>query len=101
MAIVLVVINHLLLVVSLGYEFPLIWNLLFSVAVSSIILANELRRPKHQEYLRHKALYPQIPKQYLQDKPISESVIFGKDHHTSKLVCAETGWRRIKGNFWE
>ena len=95
MAIVFVVVNHLLFVVYMGYEISFIWNLLFSVAVSSIILANELRRPKHQEYLRHKALYPQIPKQYLQNKPITESVIFGKDHHTGKLVCAETGHHTI------
>ena len=95
MALVLFAIGYLLFVVCLSYEMSFLGLVFFAFVVSSILLANELRRPKHQEYLRHKALYPKIPKQYLQDKPISESVIFGKDHHTGKLVCSERGRHTI------
>lgn len=60
-----------------------------ALIIPSIVVANELRRPKHREFLRKKALYPKIPKEYLHDKPISGSVVFGKDYHTKKIVMAE------------
>ena len=64
-------------------------ELYFSVCISSILMANELRRPKHKEYLREKALYPKVPENNLFNEPISSSVVFGKDKHTGKMVCAE------------
>ena len=42
-----------------------------------------------QEYNRKKALYPRIPERYLSKEPPSGGVIFGKDHHTGKLVAEE------------
>lgn len=59
--------------------------------ITVLVVANELRRPKHKEYLRKKAVYPKIPSKYLHNEPISESVIFGKDFHTNKFVAAEQG----------
>ena len=72
-----------------GWElFPYV-ELFVAVCISSILMANELRRPKHKEYLREKALYPKVPENNLFDIPISSSVVFGKDKHTGKMICAE------------
>lgn len=62
-----------------------------SMAIAAIIISNDLKKPHPKEYHRNAALYPSIPGQYLQSTPKSESVIFGTDHHTGKLVQAEQG----------
>ncbi len=68
---------------------PSIVVLALTTALVAIILANDLRRPRAQEYNRKKALYPKIPERYLSKEPPTGGVIFGKDHHTGKLVTAE------------
>lgn len=62
-----------------------------ATAVTAIVIANEMRRPRHQEYFRHKALFPKIPEKNLSKIPASGSVVFGKDYHTGKTVVAEPG----------
>ena len=74
-----------------GADIPPIPLLIGAMVIASIFIANDLKRPRPREFNRHTALYPPIPDQYLHDKPISESVIFGTDHHTGKLVQAEQG----------
>ncbi len=64
--------------------------LIGAMALSAMIIANELKKPQIKEYNRQKALYPVIPDKYLHDMP-TESIIFGTDHHTGKLVQAEKG----------
>ena len=65
--------------------------ILGSASVAAFCVANELKRPQQKEYNRKKALYPIIPDKYLHETPISESVVFGTDHHTGKFVQAEPG----------
>jgi type IV secretory pathway TraG/TraD family ATPase VirD4 len=67
-------------------------------AVALLILANEIRRPMAKEYNRRKALYPRIPNQYLSESPPTGGVIFGKDHHTGKLVMEENSHVLICGS---
>ena len=62
-----------------------------ATVISTLVIANEIRRPKPKEYFRNKALFPKIPEKYLAAKPVSGSVIFGKDYHTGKTVVAEPG----------
>lgn len=65
-------------------------NLLWAAtAVSAIVTANEMRRPCFREYNRKKAVFPKIPDKYLSKEPPTGGVIFGKDHHTGKLVVEE------------
>lgn len=87
MSVVLFIMNYFLMDMELSH----LANMYISISVSAMIIANELRRPKHKEYLRKKALYPKIPKEYLHDEPISSSVIFGRDYRSNKLVSAEIG----------
>ena len=65
---------------------PSVGILLAGTAVALLVLANELRRPRYEEYNRKKALYPRIPEQYLSKEPPTAGVVFGKDYHTGKLV---------------
>lgn len=81
----------LVIVWYVGADIPPILMLIGAMVIAAIFLANELKRPRPKEFNRHTALYPPIPDQYLHDAPISESVIFGTDHHTGKLVQAEQG----------
>ena len=74
-----------------GADIPPIPLLIGAMVIASIFIANDLKRPRPREFNRHTALYPPIPDQYLHDAPISESVTFGTDHHTGKLVQAEQG----------
>lgn len=64
---------------------------LSSASVTALCVANELKRPQNYEYNRKKALYPAIPENYLHESSISESVVFGADYYTGKLVQAEPG----------
>ena len=66
----------------------LLWG---ATALSAILTANEMRRPRFQEYNRKKALFPKIPDKYLSKEPPTGGIIFGKDHHTGKFVFAEPG----------
>lgn len=70
---------------------PTIAVLLLSASISAFLVANELKKPQFREYNRSKFLRPPIPSYCLYDKPISESVFFGKDYHTKKWVMAEPG----------
>lgn len=70
---------------------PAIAVLWGALAVALFVIANEMRRPHFEEYNRKKALLPKIPEKYLAEKPLSGSVIFGKDYHTKKFVVAEPG----------
>ena len=81
----------LVIVWYVGADIPPILMLMGAMVIASIFIANDIKRPRPKEFNRHTALYPPIPDQYLHDKPISESVIFGTDHHTGKLVQAEQG----------
>ena len=74
-----------------GIELPPLLIIMGSMAFSAFCVANDLKRPQPKEYNRQAALYPPIPKKYLQKEPISESVIFGKDYHTGYFVQAEKG----------
>lgn len=65
-----------------GIELPPLLIIMGSMAFSAFCVANDMKRPQPKEYNRLAALYPPIPKKYLQKEPISESVIFGKDYHT-------------------
>ena len=56
-------------------------ELYFSVCISSILMANELRRPKHKEYLREKALYPKVPENNLFNEPIQCNILILKFIH--------------------
>ena len=87
----------LVIVWYVGADIPPILMLIGAMVIAAIFLANELKRPRPKEFNRHTALYPPIPDQYLHDKPISESVIFGTDHHTGKLVQAEQGHHVLIG----
>ena len=69
-----------------------------ATAIAAIVIANELRRPRFQEYNRKKALYPKIPEKYLSKEPPESGVIFGKDHHTGQLVTAEASHVLICGS---
>ena len=82
------------------YIFVLGWSALpvssiailgISTILALVIIANEMRRPYFKEYNRKKALFPKIPEKYLTNKPVSGSVVFGKDYHTGKTVIAEPG----------
>lgn len=72
--------------------------LFLATTVAAVILANEIRRPHAQEYNRKKALYPRIPDKYLSKEPPTGGVIFGKDHHTGKLVVEENSHVLICGS---
>ena len=61
----------------------LLWG---ATALSAILTANEMRRPRFREYNRKKALFPKIPECYLSMEPPTAGVVFGKDYHTGKLV---------------
>ena len=74
-----------------GIELPPLLIIMGSMAFSAFCVANDMKRPQPKEYNRLAALYPPIPKKYLQKEPISESVIFGKDYHTGYFVQAEKG----------
>lgn len=82
------------------YIFVLGWSALpvssiailgIATVLTTVVIANEMRRPHFEEYNRKKALFPKIPDKYLATKPASGSVIFGKDYHTNKFVVAEPG----------
>ena len=87
----------LVIVWYVGADIPPILMLMGAMVIALIVIANDLKRPKPKEFNRHTALYPPIPDQYLHDTPISESVIFGTDHHTGKLVQAEQGHHVLIG----
>ena len=74
-----------------GIELPPLLIVMGSMAFSAFCVANDMKRPQPKEYNRLAALYPPIPKKYLQKEPISESVIFGRDYHTGCFVEAEKG----------
>lgn len=77
------------------WDISMISMLWIATAIAAILVANEMRRPQFKEYNRKKALYPKIPDKYITDKPVSGSVIFGKDHRTGKTVFAEPGHHSI------
>lgn len=77
---------------------PSVAILLAGTAVALLVLANEMRRPVAKEYNRKKAMYPRLPDQYLSEKPPTGGVIFGKDHHTGKLVTEENSHVLICGS---
>lgn len=62
-----------------------------ATSIAAVFIANELRRPKMKEYMRKKALYPPIPEKNLSDSPESGRIIFGRDHHSKKIVASEPG----------
>lgn len=81
-----------------GWGIQNIYMLWAATAVSAILTANEMRRPRFREYNRKKAVLPKIPDKYLSKEPPSGGVIFGKDHHTGKLVVEENSHVLICGS---
>ena len=77
---------------------PSIAVLLIATGIAAVIIANEMRRPRAQEYNRKKALYPRIPDKFLSKEPPAGGVIFGKDHHTGKFITEENGHVLICGS---
>lgn len=74
-----------------GVNVPTGVLLMGAMVIAAVFIANDLKRPQPKEYYHKAAQYPTIPDKYLHSNPISESVIFGTDHHTGKLVQAEVG----------
>lgn len=87
-------------VVNEGLALPLphIYLLGTAAGIAAFMVANEMRRPEPREYNCKKALYPKVPEQLLHDNPIPESVYFGRDYHTNKLIMASPGHTIIVGS---
>lgn len=74
------------MVTYLGIGIPTYSVLMLAAALVANFESNEIAKPQNKEYNRKKALYPKIPKDLLFNKPVSNSVIFGRDIYSNKYV---------------
>ena len=72
-------------------DIPTVLLFVAAMVLSAFFIANDLKRPQPKEFYHEAARYPEIPEKYLHRTPVSESVVFGTDHRTGKLVQAEPG----------
>ena len=65
-----------------------LWIVIVSISFIVVVaIIEDMRRPEHKEYYHDAYLRPRIPSEYLQSKPVSNAMIFGKDFYTGKYVC--------------